>query len=105
MRDDGGDHEMDIFDSDHEELELGAAITPILFANPMEEAANRYWRASLVWRGKMEANWTFSDAIDEARDLQRYRGVVFGLSCRLLDDIVHDRRQDYATANDSHQVA
>src|SRR3954471_21122761 len=76
---------------DEEEI----TVDPITHYNPMEEAAQRYWRASLVWRDKQDATgWSFGAIIQELRDLYCYRGRVPLLAEKLLDDVIHDRRQE-----------
>jgi hypothetical protein len=65
-----------------------SGATPLHMRNPMEEAANRYWRASRIWRDKQESDWTFGDMIHELSDLQRYRGIVPALAQGLLDSVI-----------------
>lgn len=74
-----------------EEEEQGGVV-PIQFNNAMEESANRYWRASRIWRDKEESTWTTGDMIGELRDLYRYRGLAPVLAERLMEDVIHDRR-------------
>jgi hypothetical protein len=79
-------------------------VEPITFANPMEESANRYWRASQIWRDKQESTWTTGDMIQELRGLYCYRGLAPILAERLMEDVIHDRRvhlQQSTCANDT----
>jgi hypothetical protein len=65
------------------------AVTPIVCANPIEEAAQRYWRAAQIWRGPGSSEWTFGDMIAELRDLLKYRGQVAYQAEALLSSVVH----------------
>lgn len=68
-------------------------IEPIQQPNALEEAAQRYWRASRIWRDKEESDWTFGVMIEELRSIQCYRGSVSMRAFHLMDDVVQDRRQ------------
>jgi hypothetical protein len=74
-----------------EEDDLGG-VEPITMHNPMEESANRYWRASRIWRDREESAWTTGDMIQELRGMYRYRGLAPMLAERLMEDVIHDRR-------------
>lgn len=67
-------------------------VQAISLPNAMEEAAQRYWRASRIWRDKEESTWNFDMMIQECRGILCYRGRVAFLAETLLDDVVHDRR-------------
>ena len=67
-------------------------VETISLPNAMEEAAQRYWRASQIWRDKQESTWTCGEMIQECRGILCYRGRVAFLAESLLDDVVHDRR-------------
>jgi hypothetical protein len=77
---------------DYLEDEEDPCVEPIKHYNPMEEAAQRYWRASRIWRDKQESTWNFGQMIRELQEIQCYRGAVPFLAQRLLDDVVEDRR-------------
>lgn len=92
------------------EEERGNSVEPIVCSNPREEAAQRYWRASRVWRGlgDDDENWTTGDAIREVRSILFYG---FGacpaavLAERLLEDIVYDRRPNIMELQEFQQVS
>lgn len=68
-------------------------VEPITCSNSIEEGAQRYWRASQIWRDKKESDWNYSMIIGELREISFYRGLVSPLSRQLLDDVIMDRRQ------------
>lgn len=79
-------------------------VEPIQHSNAMEEAAERYWRASRIWREQQESDWDFQMMIDECNDITRYRGRVAYLADSLLDMVVKNLRPQlelFTTANDS----
>lgn len=76
----------------YEESDL-FGVVPIRMHNPMEEAANRYWRASLMWRDKMPTDWCYGDMISELADLRRYRGLAPILAENLLHKVVHSEAE------------
>lgn len=82
------DGEQGTFFEDEEDL----GVEPIKMPNAMEESANKYWRASRIWRDREESTWTTGDMIRELRDLYRYRGLAPLLAERLMEDVIHDRR-------------
>lgn len=67
-------------------------VEPITHHNAMEEAANRYWRASRIWRDKEESNWHYGAMIQELNAILCYRGRSAWLASILLDDVINDRR-------------
>ena len=79
-------------------------VQPIIHYNAMEEAANRYWRASRIWRDKEESNWNYGAMIQELNGIQCYRGRSAYLASLLLDDVVHDRRQPILELQESAMV-
>jgi len=66
----------------------GAIIPSITMRNSLEEAANRYWRAALMWNSRIPTNWTTGDMIHECVDMQRYRGAVIPLVNKLLGEVI-----------------
>ena len=79
-------------------------VEPIRHYNPIEEGAQRYWRSSRIWRDQEESNWNYSMMIQELRAITCYRGLVSPLAYRLLDDVVHDRRQPILNLQPEHMV-
>lgn len=67
-------------------------VAPIVLPNALEEGAQRYWRASRIWRDKEESDWNCGMMIQELREIQCYRGSSSLLASTLLDDVVNDRR-------------
>ena len=86
-------------------LEDEQRVEAISLPNAMEEAAQRYWRASSIWRDKQEATWNFGMMIQECRGMLCYRGRVAFLAEALLDDVVHDRRQQFELDLLANQVS
>lgn len=79
------------------------AVEPITCANPMEEAAQRYWRASRIWRDHEASDWNFGQMIGECRDMHKYRGRVAFLAEDLLDKVIRNERPQlelFIQAND-----
>src|SRR4051812_10649707 len=81
-------------DQEENDTDSEVVIPSITHYNPMEEAAQRYWRASRIWREKKSSNWSFGAMIQELRELYCYRGLTPLLAQVLLDDVIHDRRQE-----------
>src|SRR4051812_20298756 len=87
---------------DHDDDE--PTVPAIQHYNPMEEAAQRYWRASRIWRDKEESAWNCGMMIQECRDITCYRGKVSGLAYLLLDDVVNDRRENILQLQPEQQL-
>lgn len=80
-----------------------SGVEQIRCANPMEEAARRYWRASSIWRDRQESTWNFGDMIEECRGLLCYRGRAAYLGEELLSAVVDDKRiTPYVASNDTN---
>jgi hypothetical protein len=88
-----------------QEEETFPAVEPIHHYNPMEEAAQRYWRASRIWRDQEESNWNCGMMIQELNDIRCYRGIASPLAAALLDDVVHDRRHPILDLQPQHMIA
>ena len=71
----------------------GGGESAPMFGNAMEEAAQRYWRASRIWRDKEDAgNITVEDMITECNSLRCYRGHVQNLAATLLHEVVYNHQ-------------
>jgi hypothetical protein len=84
-------------------------VETIRLPNSKEEAAQRYWRASRIWRDQEESNWNCGMMIQELNDIRCYQGIVSSLALTLLDDVVNDRRThililDNPASNDTQEI-
>lgn len=86
-------------DHAHEQMEHAepSNVEPVEFSNPMEEAAHRYWRASLMWRDKIPCPWTVEEMIEECHDVFKYRGLAPLHMERLLHEVVFNEAPETFT--------